>query len=278
MRERRSAILQKILAYVLLALGAFLMIGPFLWTLSTAVKGPGLAFQIPPRFFQPPFHFDNFGLVWEKANFLGYTLNSLFVTILSVIGVIIASSLAGFGLARYDFKGANAVFFIALATMMVPYQTLVIPQYVMWQSAHLLDTYVPIVAPFWFGTAFGVFMMRQCFKSLPGELYEAAIVDGCHPLRIFTQIYFPLAKTTVAALGVFTFIGEWNDVFKPLIYITTKTKYTLTIGLLYMRGEYSANIELLMAATVIMMIPILTLFIFAQKYFVQGIVSAGIKG
>ena len=148
----------------------------------------------------------------------------------------------------------------------------------MWQKAKMLDTYIPIIAPKFLGDAMGIFLMRQCFKSMPNQFYEAASIDGLHPLKIFTKIYLPLAKPMVIVLVIRTFMSEWNDVFGPLIYITDKSKYTLTIGLLYLRGEYLQNMELLIAASVISMIPLVVVYLSAQKYFISGMISSGIKG
>ena len=277
--DPKWGLIQKAAVHLVLILGALIMVGPFVFTLSSSLQGPGMFQKLPPELFKPPLLFSNYVQVWRDIDFFRYTMNSLLITCLCVFGGAISAAFGGFGLARYRFKGVNAIFFAALATMMIPANMLVIPQYIMWQKVGLLDTYVPIIVPYFFGTAFGLFLMRQCFKSISNELYEAAFIDGCSPVAIFAKIYLPLGKASLAALAVFTFMNEWNDMYKPLIYITTKSKYTLTLGLLYMRGgEYQFSQQLLMAAAVIMMIPVVIVYLCAQKYFVQGIVTSGIKG
>lgn len=271
-------IILKAVMYAVLIIGAVIMVGPFLWTISTSLKGQGLAMKIPPEIIPKPVYWSNYAKVWNQVNFVQYTFNSAFITAFSVIGSILSCSFIGFGFARMNFKGKNILFFCALATLIMPYQILMMPTYWIWKQLGQIDTYLPLILPNWLGYAFGIFLMRQTFRALPSQLYEAATIDGCNPLRIYWQVYMPLAAASMAALGVFTFMGSWNDVLRPLIYLTTKSKYTLTLGLLFMRGEYIDNIELMMGGSVIMTIPVIIIFLSAQKYFIQGIATSGLKG
>ena len=261
-----------------LILGAAIMIGPFIWTISTSLQGPGKAYQMPPEFFVPPFRFDNYIRVWQEGNLGSYTINSVFITIMCIIGVVIADSFAGYGLAKYECKATNILFLVALGTMYIPGTILAVPQYIMWSKLGALDTYIPIILPRYFGAIGGIFLMRQSFKSLPNQFYEAAVIDGLHPIKIFFMIYLPLVKPMLATLAIQTFMGTWNETFAPLIYITDKSKYTLSIGLLYLRQTYSENLEILMAASMITMLPLFVIYMFAQKYFMNGLVSSGVKG
>lgn len=270
--------LSKFFALFLLALGAALMLFPFVWALSSSLQGAGKAYKLPPEFFKPPFMFSNYVKVWFEGNMLQYSLNSAFVTVMCIIGSVFADSLAGYGFAKYDCKWTNILFVIAIGTMYIPGNILAVPQYIMWQKLGALDTYIPIIAPKFFGAITGIFLMRQCFKSISNQLYEAAVIDGLHPLKIYYKIYLPLVKPMLATLVIQMFMSTWNETFAPLIYITDKAKYTLTVGLLYLRGEYLQNMELLMAASLISVFPLLVVYLAAQKYFVKGMISSGIKG
>jgi len=269
---------RKILSFVVLLIGSFIMVTPFLWALSVSLQGPGLAYQNPPLIFRPPYMFSNYAKVFQEANFLQYGLNSLFISAAAIVGTLLSASFAGFGFAKYDFKGSNALFFVALCTMMVPGNVMAIPLYIIWSKLGFMDTYVPLILPHFFGSAFGIFLMRQCFKGLPGALYEAAIIDGANPLMIYVRIYLPLAKPILSVLAVNTFIGTWNDLFTPLIYLTTKSKYTLALGTLYVQNVYADNMEIQMASAIIAMLPVIVVYMFAQKQFVQGLATAAVKG
>lgn len=277
-KKFKNAFMIKLIVYLFLCLGAILMIGPFLWTLSTSLKGGGAVMQIPPQFIPEPVYWFNYVKVWEQIEFFRYTINSIVITVLIVTGSIFSGSFAGFGFSRMKFKGQGLVFFTALATLIMPYQALMIPIYFIWRKLGLLNTYVPLILPAYLGSAFGIFLFRQFFKSLPGELFESATIDGCNPFRIYRSIYLPLAVPAMATLGIFEFMGAWGEILKPLIYITSKEKYTLALGLLYIRGQYVADMELICAGAVLMIIPVVLVFLAAQKYFIQGIASTGLKG
>lgn len=261
-----------------LVLGGFLMVFPFLWGLSVSLQGPGLAFKTPPDFFKPPYMFSNYVSIFEKLDFLAYFKNSAIVTALFVLGNIFSNSFVGFGFARYKFKGSGVLFFGLLATMMLPGNILIIPMYMIWNKVGALNTFIPLVLPSFFGSAFNIFLMRQCFMSLPGELYEAAIIDGAKPPMIFGRIYLPLAGPTIATIATMAFMSAWNDMFNPLIYITDKSLYTISLGLMYVQDAFKYNTELLMAAAMIAMAPTLVIYIFAQKYFVSGVSAGAVKG
>ncbi len=270
--------LPKLFTMIGLLFGAAVMMFPFLWGLSVSLQEAGKSTAIPPQFFIPPYRFANYADVINKMDFLTYFINSVVISVLCIIGNVFSNAFIAFGFAKYKFKGSGVLFFALLCTMMLPGNILIIPLYVMWNTVGGIDTIAPLVVPAFFGGAFNIFLMRQCFLSLPGDLYEAAIIDGAKPPAIFARIYFPLSKATLATIAVMTFMGSWNDMFHPLIYLTSQSKYTISLGLLYIKGAFQYNNELLMAAAMIAMCPTLILYIFAQKYFVGGVAAGAVKG
>lgn len=263
---------------ICLLIGAVIMAFPFLWAVSVSLQNPGLAFVNPPKFFTPPYKFDNYKIVFQEIEFLHYSLNSLFIAALCIIGQIVSNSFIAFGFAKYKFKGSSVLFFAVLCTMMIPGNILSIPRYIMWHKVGGLDTYFPLTVQYFFGDAFNIFLLRQCFLGMPGALYEAATIDGASPPRIFAEIYMPLARATIITVAVTTFINCWNNMFDPLIYITTKSKYTIALALVYIKGKFEYNLELLMASSILAMLPVVIVYFFAQKHFVQGLTSAAVKG
>ncbi|MFK7692802.1 carbohydrate ABC transporter permease [Paenibacillus sp. HJGM_3] len=268
----------KIASYIVLYLGALLMLFPFIWMVSTSLKTTGAVGQLPPRLIPDPISWENYKIVWEKVNFGRYTLNSLFIVAVDMVGTLLSCSLVAFGLAMYDFKLRKPLYIAMLATLMIPFQVTLIPSYFIWKSFHMLDSYYPLIIPSFLGGAFGIFLMHQFIKSLPKELYEAAVVDGYSPMGIFWRIYLPLCKPALSALGVFTFMGAWNNTLGPLIYLQNKKLYTLPIGLLYLKNDSEVSTALLMAGAVIVTVPVVIVYLIAQKQFVQGIASTGLKG
>ncbi|WP_168118547.1 carbohydrate ABC transporter permease [Paenibacillus sp. HB172176] len=267
----------KLLLYVLLMAGAVIMVFPFIWMISTSLKTVGAIAQMPPKLIPDPADFSNYTTVWTKVNFGRYTLNSFFIVVFDMIGSLLSCAFVAFGLAMFNFKLRGPIFLTMLATLMVPGQVTMIPTYFIWKKFHGLDTYYPLIIPSFLAGAFGVFLLHQYIKALPKELYESATIDGCSPPGIFFRIYLPLCKPALAALGVFTFMGAWNNTLGPLIYLQTKDLYTLPLGLLYLKSE-NVNQALLMAGAVITTLPVVIVYLFAQKQFVQGIASTGLKG
>lgn len=275
--NKRTPLFLKLLLYVLLIAGAIVMVFPFVWMISTSLKTVGAIAEMPPRIIPKPLDVSNYETVWNKVNFARYTLNSFIIVGLDMVGALISSSLVAFGLAMFDFKLRNVIFVVMLATMMVPGQVTMIPTYLIWKQFRVLDTWYPLIVPSYLGGAFGIFLMHQYMKSLPKELYESAVIDGCSPPGIFFRIYLPLSKPALSALGVFTFMGVWNNTVGPLIYLQTRSKYTLPLGLLFLKSE-NVNQALMMAGAVIITLPVVIVYLLAQKHFVQGIASTGLKG
>lgn len=269
--------LLKVLMYLLLIVGAIFMVFPFIWMLSTSLKTVGAISQMPPQLIPNPMNWDNYVTIWNKVDFGRYTLNSFFIVSIEMVGSLVSSAFVAFGLAMFTFRLRGLIYMIMLATLMIPSQVTMIPTYFIWKEFGALNSYYPLIVPSFLGGAFGIFLMHQFIKSLPKELYESATIDGCSPPGIFFRIYLPLCKPALAALGVFTFMGAWNNTLGPLIYLQDKELYTLPLGLLYLKSE-NVNQALLMAGAVITTLPVVIVYLFAQKQFVQGIASTGMKG
>lgn len=272
--------LKRAISYALLAAGAFIMLIPFLWVLSSALKTASNVLKIPPQYIPNPMTFDNFRIVLNKLSFMKYLGNSFIVVSLDLIGTILSSAMIGFGFAMFEFKCKKILFTLMLATLMMPGQVTMIPVYFIWSKLGFLDTYLPLIVPSFLGQAMGIFLFHQNYKSMPGVLYESAVIDGCNPIGILGKIYFPLSMPTTMTLVILTFIGSWNNTLGPLLYLQSKEKYTLIMGLLTLSSSptVQANMGVSMAGSVITMAPVIAVFLFAQKYFVQGNIGAGIKG
>lgn len=209
-----------------------------------------------------------------------FFLNTVIIVVLTVLGATLSAALCAYGFARIRFRGREPLFILLLATMMIPGQVTMIPVYILFKELHWINTYLPLIVPAWFGGgAFSIFLLRQFFQGIPHEMEEAARMDGCGPLSTWWRIILPLSLPALATVGIFTFMGAWNDFMGPLIYINDTEKYTLALGLNLFKGQYGTDTpQLMMAATLVVLIPVLLLFFFAQKQFIQGIVISGVKG
>ncbi|MFC4600119.1 carbohydrate ABC transporter permease [Cohnella hongkongensis] len=269
----------KMIVYLFLIAGAIVMFFPFVWMVSTSLKTTGALAAMPPQLIPDPADFGNYTEVWNKVNFERYTLNSFIIVIFDMIGSLLSCAVVAFGLAMFEFKGRALIFVTMLATLMIPGQVTMIPTYFIWKQFGMLNTYYPLIIPSFLAGAFGIFLLHQYIKSLPKELYESAVIDGCSPPGIFVRIYLPLCKPALAALGVFTFMGAWNNTLGPLIYLQTKDLYTLPLGMLYLKNQTgSVSQAVIMAGAVITTLPVVAVYLVAQKQFVQGIASTGMKG
>ncbi len=264
--------------YLLLAVGAFFVSVPFLWMLSTSLKTLGQTFIFPPIWVPVPVQFSNYPKVFDVLPFLRYFVNTVFITGLSVAGILFASSLGGFSFARLRWRGSSILFVIVLSTMMLPPQVTMIPRFILFRNLEWLDSYKPLIVPSLFGTGFQIFLFRQFFSAIPKEIDEAAHMDGCGFIRTYWRIILPLSGPAIITGFLFSFRYHWNDFLEPLIYINSHDKFTLALGLRLFQGEFSTNWPLLMAASTITMLPVLLTFYFGQRYFIQGIVVSGVKG
>lgn len=270
---------QKILVYVLLVAGAIPTLLPLIWLVRSALMNSGQIFVSPPQWIPKPFAWDNFTGALTQVPFARYFLNTLIIEAGVLIGTLLSCSLAAFSFARLRWKHKNLVFGLLMSGVMLPYAVTLIPTFLFWQKIGMVNTYVPLVLPSFFGTAvFNIFLLRQFFLSIPYELDESAYIDGASPFQVYWRIILPLSKPALAVVGVFTFLGVWNDYLGPLIYLNDSDKYTLAMGLASFQGTYTAQWGYLMAAAAVVLLPIVLLFAFAQKYFVEGIALTGLKG
>lgn len=267
----------KIGSYLVLLAGLWVMILPFLWMLSSSFKTLEQVSEIPIRWIPQQFHVENYAEVFRVVPMARFLANSLFVSTVSTAATLFVCSLAAYAFARMEFKGRDALFFCYLATMMVPGQVTMIPNFILMKYLGWIDTYYALIVPGIF-SAFGVFMMRQFFLTIPKELEEAAIIDGCGRFRTYWSIVLPLAKPAFVTLGIFTFLQEWNSFLWPLIVTNKVDLQTVQVGLRTFQGEFGTQWNLLMAGTVIAEIPIIAMYIFAQRYIIAGIATSGIKG
>lgn len=263
---------------------SFLSLFPFLWLISTALKGiDENIFQYPPYFIPKQITFDNFIGAWKQIPFLTYFFNSFIVAAFTVIFNLIFSSLAAYPLARMEFKGKKLIFSLILSTMMIPFQAIMLPIYLIVLKLHLVDSYgyilgyLGLILPFAVN-AFGIFLMRQAFLIIPKEIEEAAFIDGCSIFNIWRKILLPMTSPTLAILAIFTFIGSWGEFLWPSIVLTQKTLYTLPVGVNDLQGMFSANWRYIAAGSIISIIPIIIFFITMQKYFISGQNEGAIKG
>ena len=264
--------------YFLLLSGAALILVPFWWMLTTSLKQPAEVFTFPPTIWPKVVQWRNYVDIFAKAPFLLYFRNTLVITVLDMIGTLISSSMVGFAFARLRWRGRDLLFIITLATMMLPNAVTIIPRYLIFKDLHWLDTFYPLWVPSFFGYGFFIFLMRQFYTTISYDLDDAARIDGCSPWGIWWRIALPLTKPALAACGIFTFNATWNDFLGPLIYLSSTDKLTLALGLMAFRGPHVTDFHYLMAASTVAMLPVVVLFFFAQKYFIQGIVFTGVKG
>jgi multiple sugar transport system permease protein len=269
--------------YVLTIALALIFLFPFFWTVSSSLKTPSEIFSFPPLLVPTVPQWSNYLTVWQSVPFLTWLLNSLIVVALNTVGVIITASVVAYSFARFEYRGRDVIFLITLATMMLPAQVTLIPQFILFNSLGWVDTLLPLWVPAWFGGgAFFIFLLRQFFLTLPNDLDEAALIDGASYLRVYWSILMPLCKPALATVAIISFISSWNDFLTPLIYLNTPDKFTVALGLNFFQNvPEQAGMpmqHLLMAASVMAILPCLILFFSFQRYFVEGIVLSGIKG
>lgn len=277
-------ILKSLSSHIFLIFVTIISIGPFLWLISTALKSKSEnIFAFPPQFIPQQITFENFVAAWNQLPFMGYIINSAIVAIVTIILNLLFASLAAYPLARMEFKGKNWAFFAMLATMMVPFQVIMIPLYLLTLRLNLVDTngvvagFAGMILPFAV-SAFGILLMRQAFMAIPKELEEAAIIDGCNVFQIWFRVLMPLVKPSLATLAIFTFVGCWGEFLWPSIILTKHEMFTLPVGLNYLQGFFSSNWRLIAAGAIISIIPILIFFLALQKYFIGGQTQGAVKG
>ncbi len=294
--KKKNERIAKILVSILLALGAVTMLVPIFWMISTSFKSATEVFAVPPVWIPNPLHLENYPKAWNISGmyssdtwtFLGiqiqgvtfwtYGWNTIVIATLSCVGVTFSSSLVAFAFARLRFPGRNFLFILCLATLMVPGQVTMIPSFILFKSMGWYDTFYPLVVPaFLGGGAWNIFLLRQFFMTIPYEMDDAAKIDGCTDLGVWWRILMPLCKPALTTVAVFSFVYNWNDFMNPLIFLDSNSKKTLALGLTNFVSLYGQDYHLLMAASLIISIPIALMFLVGQRYFIQGIATTGLK-
>lgn len=274
---KRKVRIQHSLLFVILMIIGLTMLVPFFWTLSSSFKYDREIFEYPIKWIPEVFRWSNYQEVWTRVNFLTYYLNTIKLSIIVTVGQVVTCSLAAYSFAKMDYPGRDKIFLCYLTTMMVPWHAIMIPQFIIIKNMGFYDSHWSIILMNLF-SAFGVFLLRQFMLGIPMELSEAARIDGCGELKIYSQIIMPMCKPGLATLVVFTFNFMWNDYMGPMIYLNTDKLKTIQIGLAAFRTEYGAEYGLIMAGTVCSLLPMVLIYCVAQKYLIEGIAFSGLKG
>jgi len=269
-------VLKNTILYVILIFIGILTITPFLWMLSASFVADGHASVYPPRFFPDKVIFDQYRNLFSRLNVAVNFFNSLFLSVTVTLISLLFNSMAGFAFAKYHFKAKNTLFKILLSSMIVPAQVTMLPLFLMLKSMGFINTYMAIIIP-GMANIFGIFLIRQYVLSIPDSLIEAARIDGASDFKIYKSIILPLCKPILTTLAIFTFMGTWNDFLWPLISLTDESMYTLPVALANLMKEHTRDIELMMAGSVVTILPVLIVFMILQKYYMQGIILSGLK-
>jgi multiple sugar transport system permease protein len=275
--SRGTRLLGSVLLYLAVTLGALIMVMPFAWMLLASVKDLAQLYKVPPNWIPDPIVFQNYANAWVSVPFDTGYMNSTIVTVTVVIANLLTCSMAAYAFARIEFPFRHVLFILFLATLMVPEQVTIIPLYIIMKNLGLIDTLLALIIPYALFNAFGVFLLRQFIKGLPIDLEEAAIVDGANRWTIYWRIIMPLIRPALAAFGIFTFLFQWNNFFRPLIFLDSIENYTVPLAINFFRGQYATDFSLLMAGSAISIIPVLIVYIIGQRHIIEGIATTGLK-
>ena len=284
LRRRRPSwrrLVPRVATHLVLLAMAVTMLFPLIWLISSSLKHPGKQYLWPPQIIPNPLYPKNYVDLFALAPMGTYLFNSFKIAFFNVMGTTLSSSLAAFAFARMRFRGRGIVFSMLLATMMLPYAVTVIPTFVVMRHLGWVDTHLPLIVPAYFGSAWNVFLMRQSFMGIPQDLVDAAHIDGASFVRIYWWIFVPLGMPILTTIALLSFIGAWNDLFGPLIYLSNQYKMTVALGLAYLRGRAGtgmARTGIIMAGSMLGVAPSLLIYTFGQKYFIQGLARTGLKG
>ncbi|HET6402379.1 MAG TPA: carbohydrate ABC transporter permease [Candidatus Kapabacteria bacterium] len=276
--------MKKTLRYLLLAIVAALMLAPFLWMVITSLESPEALIQFPPKLIPSPPRFSNYATVFRELPIGTFFYNSVKISVLGTVGELMAASLAAFAFAQMEFRGKRVIFAVLLSTMMIPFQVTMVPVYVIMRYLGWLDSHASLIVPHFFGGAFasgafGVFLLRQFFESVPKELEDASRIDGASRFRFFLTILLPLSKPALAVLSLFVFMGIWNDLLTPVLFLSSEDKMPLPFGLAVLQNvQHTFRYDLLMAGTLVSVVPIVLAYIFAQRHVTNSFLKAGLKG
>jgi multiple sugar transport system permease protein len=271
-----AAASRKVLLHAFLVVGAAVMAFPFVWMILSAFKDISQVFVVPPKWLPSPFHPENLAAAWNALPFAQAYVNSVYIAVTIVVVQLLTCAMAAYAFARIRFPFRGGLFVLFLATLMVPSQLTVIPLYLIMKQIGWLDTHWSIIVPAALFNAFGVFMLRQFIKGIPLALEEAAIVDGASRWTVFWHIVLPLLRAPLAALGIFSFLAQWNNFFGPLIFLSTPERFTVPLLVAQFKGQYTTDFPLMMAAASVAVVPVLVIFVLGQRYIVEGIALTGV--
>jgi multiple sugar transport system permease protein len=264
--------------FIILLLGSLIFLLPLFWALSSSLKSDYQILEFPPRWIPDPIRWSNYPEALTYVPFARYALNTLTIAVGAIFGNILSCTLVAYGFARLRAPGKNVLFILMLSTMMLVEPVRIIPMYIEFNALGWIDTFLPMIVPAFFGSPFYIFLLRQFFMNIPKELEDAALIDGANRLQILWRVILPVSKPALAAIAIFNFQGVWNDFLYPLVFLHKNTNYTVALGLNFFRSSYNVHWGYLMAASIAALVPMVIVFFFFQRYFIEGITFTGIKG
>ena len=280
-KHRRQVIQYRMsqwVSLIILFVFSIIVLAPIAWTISTSLRNGSESFTVPPRWIPTDLDFDNYRQVFQRVPFARLILNSAIITVSIVIGQLCTAALAGYAFARLEFPGRDVLFWLVLATMMIPIQATIIPLFILISNLGLSDSLLALILPA-LPTAFGTFLLRQYFLTVPIELEEASLIDGASQWKIFYKVYLPLVKPGLAVLAVLTFNFHWNEFFRPLVFLNTLEHFPITLGIFVLQGYFmTGSISVVLAGVVLSLIPVVAIFIIGQRYLIEGIMMGAVKG
>jgi ABC-type glycerol-3-phosphate transport system permease component len=267
-----------LIIYIMLIVGSLMFLLPLFWALSSSFKSDYQVMQYPPVWIPSPLRWQNYPEALTYVPFGRFALNTMIIAVGAIIGNLLSCTIIAYGFARLRAPGKNILFVVMLSTMMLVEPVRIIPLYIEFNKLGWIDSFLPLIVPAFFGSPFYIFLLRQFFMNIPGELEEAALIDGANRLQILWKVILPLSKPALAAIAIFNFQGVWNDFLYPLVFLHKQTHYTIALGLNFFRGTYTVHWGYLMAASIVALLPMVIIFFIAQRQFIQGITFTGIKG
>lgn len=279
MKQKTKKLILDALTYVFLIAISAICLLPLYWMVRSSLMKLNQIFIMPPIWFPSPLVLENYVKAMTMVPFGRYFMNTIIIVVGGLSGTLITATMCGYAFARLQWPGRNIVFACIISSMMLPYAVTLIPTFLGWQMVGALDTFYPLVVPAWFGGGvFNIFLLRQFFRTIPLDLDEAALIDGANYPTILLKIIIPLTKPALIVVGLFTFMGYWNDFLGPLVYLNNEKMFTVSLGLTVFKGMYNAQWHLMMAASTVVIAPVLVVFFIGQKYFIEGIALTGMKG
>ena len=277
---RASRLISAALAYAFLLAGSALMLIPFYWLVTTSLKTVPQVLKFPPEWIPNPVTLQAYRGIFAFYPWIVYIRNTLFIVVVVLIGQLLSSMIVAYGFAFFRFRGREVIFFVLLSTMMLPAVVRIVPLYVAYSKLGWVHTFLPLTLPAYFGSAFYIFLLRQFFRTIPSELFDAATIDGCSELGILFRIIAPLSRTALAVIALFSFQHSWDDFMHPLIYLQESSKYTMALGVwsLHSAPDGTISVPQVMAGACLMVVPVIILFALFQRYFIEGIALTGMKG